>query len=156
MEIVSALSATAASPGRIYGEIQREGTFIYFGGSQTFKESFVRSLADHQFNRIETSMTMHEGHKLCNNSWKSHKNSLTKQNAAIPEEQKNQRASQVALVVKNPPASAGDVRDVGWIPGSGRSPGGGHEDPLQCSYLGNPMDRGTLWATVLKVAKNQT
>ena len=82
--------------------------------------------------------------------------SLTKQNAAIPKEQKNQRASQVVLVVKNPPANAGDVRDVGSIPGSGRSPGGGREDPLQCSYLGNPMDRGALWATVLKVAKSQT
>ena len=71
--LVSTLSAAAASPGRIYGEIQRDGNFIYFRGSQIFKESFVRSLADHQFNRTEASMTMHEGHKLCNNSWKSHK-----------------------------------------------------------------------------------
>ena len=138
---------------------EREPLFIYFGGSQTFKESFVRSLADHQFNRTEASMTMHEGHKLCNNSWNKSQmdcSSLTKQNAAIPKEQKNQRPSQVVLVVKNPPANAGDVRDVGSIPGSGRSPGGGREDPLQCSYLGNPMDRGALWATVLKVAKSQT
>ena len=44
-------------------------------------------------------------------------------------------ASQVALVVKNPPANAGDVRDLGSIPGSGRSPGGGHGNPLQYSCL---------------------
>ena len=51
-------------------------------------------------------------------------------------------ASQVALVVKNPPASAGDTRDAGSIPGSGRSPGGGPGHPLQCSCPENPMDRG--------------
>ena len=50
--------------------------------------------------------------------------------------------SQVALVVKNPPANAGDIRDAGPIPGSGRSPGGGHGSPLQYSCLENPMDRG--------------
>ena len=49
-------------------------------------------------------------------------------------------ASQVALVVKNPPAIAGDVRDAGLIPGSGRSPGGGNGNPLRYSCLGNPMD----------------
>ena len=49
---------------------------------------------------------------------------------------------QVVLVVKNPPASAGDVRDTGSIPGSGRSPGGRHENPLQYSCLENPMDIG--------------
>ena len=52
------------------------------------------------------------------------------------------QASQVALVVKNPPANAGDIRDVGSIPGSGRSPGGGLGNPLQYSCLENPMDRG--------------
>ena len=51
-------------------------------------------------------------------------------------------ASQVVLVVKNLPANAGDVRDVSSIPGSGRSPGGGHGHPLQYSCLENPMDRG--------------
>ena len=54
--------------------------------------------------------------------------------------------SQAALVAKNPPASAGDVRDAGSIPGSGRSPGGGHCTPLQCSGLENPMDRGARLA----------
>ena len=49
--------------------------------------------------------------------------------------------SQVALVVKNPPACVGDIRDMGLIPGSGRSPGGGNGNPLQYSYLENPMDR---------------
>ena len=50
-------------------------------------------------------------------------------------------ASQVALVVKNLPASAGDVREAGLIPGSGRSPGEGNGNPLQYSCLENPMDR---------------
>ena len=50
--------------------------------------------------------------------------------------------SQVALVVKNMPAIAGDIRDTGSIPGSGRSPGGGHGNLLQCSCLENLLDRG--------------
>ena len=52
----------------------------------------------------------------------------------------------VALVVKNLPANAGDTRDAGSIPGLGRSPGEGHGYLLQCSCLGNPMDRGA-WKT---------
>ncbi|CAI9153725.1 unnamed protein product [Rangifer tarandus platyrhynchus] len=56
--------------------------------------------------------------------------------------------SQVALVVKNLPANAGDIKDVGLIPGSGRSPGDGNGNPLQCSCLGNTMDRGTWLTTV--------
>ena len=65
-------------------------------------------------------------------------------------------ASQVALVVKNLPASAGDIRDTGSIPGLGRSPGGGHGNPLQYSCLENPMDREAWRATVHRVAKSQT
>ena len=61
----------------------------------------------------------------------------------------------MALVVKNPPANAGDMRDMGSIPGSGRSPGGGHDNPLQYSCLENPMDRGAWWATVHWAAKSQ-
>ena len=57
-------------------------------------------------------------------------------------------ASQVVPVVKNPPASAGDVRDSGSVPGWGRSPGGGHGNSLQYSCLENPMDRGARRATV--------
>ena len=53
---------------------------------------------------------------------------------------------QVALVVKNPPANVGDIRDVGLIPGLGRSPGGGHSNPLQYSCLQNPMDQEAWWA----------
>ena len=52
-----------------------------------------------------------------------------------------QGASQVALVVKNLPANTGDVRDSDLIPGLGRSPGGGHGNPLQYSFLENPMHR---------------
>ena len=65
-------------------------------------------------------------------------------------------ASQVVLMVKNLPASAGDVRDVGSIPGSGRSPGGGDDNSLQCSCLGNPKDRGTWWPMVHWLAQSQT
>jgi len=60
----------------------------------------------------------------------------------------------VALVVKNLPA--GDVRDVSSIPGSGRSPGGGHGNTLQYSCLENSMDRGAWWATVRRVAESDT
>ena len=56
--------------------------------------------------------------------------------------------SQLALAVKNPPASAGDARDMGSIPGSGRCPGGGKGSPLQQSCPENPIDRGAWWPTV--------
>ena len=62
----------------------------------------------------------------------------------------------MALLVKNWPANAGDRRDVGLIPGSGRSPGEGSGNPLHYSCLENPMDRGAWWATVNAVAKSQT
>ena len=64
--------------------------------------------------------------------------------------------SQVALVVKNPPANAGDATGVGSIPRSGRSPGEGHGNPLQYSCLENPMDRGAWQAIVLMVPKSWT
>ena len=66
------------------------------------------------------------------------------------------RTSQVALVVKNPPANARDIRDVGSVPGSGRSLGGGHGNPLQHSCLENPTDRGARRATVHRVPTSQT
>ena len=59
-------------------------------------------------------------------------------------------------MVKNPPANAGDARDVCSIPGSGKSPGERNDNPLQYSCLGNPMDRGAWWATVRRVTKSQT
>ena len=64
--------------------------------------------------------------------------------------------TQVALVLKNQPANVGDITDEGSIPASGRSPGGGHGNPLQYSCLENPMDRGAWWATVHRVARNPT
>ena len=64
--------------------------------------------------------------------------------------------SQVALVVKNLPANAGDIRDMGSIPGLGRSARGGHGNPLQYSCLENPMDRGVWRAIVHRVTKSQT
>ena len=59
-------------------------------------------------------------------------------------------------MVKNPPASARDIRDSGSVPGWGRSPGGGDGNPLQYSCLENPLDRGAWWATVHRVTKSQT
>ena len=59
-------------------------------------------------------------------------------------------------MVKNLPANTGAIRDVGSIPGLGRSPGGGHGNPLQCSCPENPMDRGAWWATVHGAAKSCT
>ena len=58
------------------------------------------------------------------------------------------RASQVVLVIKNPPANARNIRDVGSIPGLGRSSGGRHGNPLHYSCLENPMDRGAWRAIV--------
>ena len=58
----------------------------------------------------------------------------------------------MVLVVKNPPANAGNI----MIPGLGRSPGGGHGNPLQYSCLENPMDRGASWATVHRAAESRT
>ena len=65
------------------------------------------------------------------------------------------RASQVVLVIKNLPANAGDIRDVGSVPGLERSSWGGHGNPIQYSCLENPMGRGTWWATVHGVAKSR-
>ena len=64
--------------------------------------------------------------------------------------------SLVALVVKNPPASAGDIRDADLIPGLRRYLGEGHDNPLQYPCLENRMDRETWWVTVHRVAKTQT
>ena len=62
----------------------------------------------------------------------------------------------MVLVVKTPPANAGDLRDAGSILVSGRSSGGGHDHPLQYSCRENPMDRGAWWATVHRVAESWT
>ena len=65
-------------------------------------------------------------------------------------------ASVVAPVVKTLPVNAGDIRDIGWIPGSGRSSGRSNGNPLQYSCLENPMDRGAWRAVVYRVSKSQT
>ena len=66
------------------------------------------------------------------------------------------RASQLALVVKNPAANEGGKRGTGLIPGSGRFPGGGHGNPLQYFCLENPMERGAWKAMDHKVVNSQT
>ena len=58
-------------------------------------------------------------------------------------------------VIKDPPANAGEAGDEGLIPGSGRSPGGGNDNPLQYSYLENSMERGAWQAKIQGVAKSQ-
>ena len=65
-------------------------------------------------------------------------------------------ASHVALVIKNLLASAGDIRDTGLIPGSGRSPGGGHGNPPQYSCLENPISRGAWQDVVHRITQSQT
>ena len=62
----------------------------------------------------------------------------------------------MVLVVKNLPANVGDIRDVGSIPRSGRSPGRGHGNPLQYSCLENFLDRGAWQATIHRIAKRWT
>ena len=57
----------------------------------------------------------------------------------------------LSTMVKSPPANAGDAGDMGSVPGLGRSPRGGHGNPLQYSCLENPMDRGAWWAPILGV-----
>ena len=56
-------------------------------------------------------------------------------------------------MIKNPSANAGDLRDLGSIPGLGRSPGGGHGNPLQYSCLDKTVDRGAWWVTVHAVSR---
>ena len=63
---------------------------------------------------------------------------------------------QVAVVVKNPPANAGDIRGASSVPCSRRSPGGGYGNPLQYSCLENPKNRGAWWATVHGIAESDT
>ena len=60
------------------------------------------------------------------------------------------------VVAKNSLASTGDERDMGSVPRLGRSPGGGHGNPLQYTCLENPIERGAWWATVHGVTKSQT
>ena len=57
-------------------------------------------------------------------------------------------------MVKNLPADAGDIRDMRAVPGMGRSPGGGHSNPLQCSYLESPVDRGALLSIGLQTVEH--
>ena len=79
-----------------------------------------------------------------------------KYHTELQRDQRNDWASQVVLVVNNLPANAGGGGDVGSIPGSGRSLGDGHSNPLQYSCLENPIDRGAWWATIHRAAQNQT
>ena len=66
------------------------------------------------------------------------------------------KASQVAPAVKNPPANTEDIREAGSVPESGRSPGGGHGNPIQYACVESPRGRGNWWATVHIVAKSWT
>ena len=94
-----------------------------------------------------------QGGLACCSPWG---HSRTRLSNGIATTRGEKRASQLLPVVKNPAASAEDVRDKGSIPGSERSPGGGHGNPLQYSCLEKSMDRGAWWATVHRIAKSQT
>ena len=76
--------------------------------------------------------------------------------SSLLETDEKRRTSQVALVVKKLLANAEDIKDACSIPGLGRSPGGGHGNPLQYPCLENPMDRGAQWATVHSIPNSQT
>ena len=97
-----------------------------------FNSKGYMPLCSHQGQRVFSTRVL--GSALTNLSWASH----------------------VALVIKNPPANVGDIRDVGLIPAVGRSSGEGHGSPLQYSCLKNPMDRGTWWTMIHRVTKSQT
>ena len=83
-------------------------------------------------------------------------NLLSTQRYLLNVEYMNEWTSLVVLVVKTPSVNVGDIRDVGSIPGPGRSPGEGHGNPLQYSCLENPLDRGAWRATVHMVSKSWT
>ena len=78
---------------------------------------------------------------------------FTSSSAATKGNFKNLYISYRLLVVKNPPANAGDIRDTGSVPGLGRSPGEGHGNPLQYSCLENLMDREAWQAPVPSIAE---
>ena len=83
-------------------------------------------------------------------------NSVKKQNLILPFPGSGKKGFPGNSLVKNPPANAGDGRDISLTPESERSPGEGHGNPLQYSCLENSVDRGAWWATVRGVAKSQT
>ena len=87
-----------------------------------------------------------QGRLTCCSPWESPKSDMTGQlnNKNKFSNLPRNQASQVALVVKNPPANSGDIRDVGLIPGLGGSPGEGNGNPLQYSCLENPMARSLV------------
>ena len=87
-------------------------------------------------------------------SWQSKALSRVFSNTTVQKHQFFSAASRVVLVVKDPPANAGDIRDAVSIPGLGRSPGEGNDNPLQYSCLGNPMDRETWQAVIHRVTNS--
>ena len=91
--------------------------------------------------------------RFCRQCWQAKRDST---GWYLVEDREAHTLHQVALVVKNPPANAGDIRDRGWIPGLGRSPGGKHGNPLQYSCLENPWDTEAWWARVHRVSQSRT
>ena len=89
-------------------------------------------------------------------SWQGKALSRIFSNTTVQKHQIFGAASRVVLLVKDPPANAGDIRDAVSVPGLGRSSGEGNDKPLQYSCLGNPMDRETWQAVVHRVTKSWT
>ena len=104
--------------------------------------------------RAHTCQEKHKANRQMDNITSGNGKS-SEHNGAVFQSRQMGLLFQMALVVKYSLANPGDIRDTGLLPGSGRSPGGGHGNPLQYC-LGNPMDRGVWRATVLWVAKSRT
>ena len=117
-------------------EAQNVMTFVV----QTLGYSVVREKKNRNLALKKVELSSHE------NTWENLKCILLSE----------RRASLLAQRVKNPLASEGDRRDMGSVPGSGRSPGGGHGNLLKYACLENPMNRGAWWTTVHGVAKSWT
>ena len=117
-------------------EAQNVMTFVV----QTLGYSVVREKKNRNSALKKVELSSHE------NTWENLKCILLSE----------RRASLLAQRVKNPLASEGDRRDMGSVPGSGRSPGGGHGNLLKYACLENPMNRGAWWTTVHGVAKSWT
>ena len=88
-------------------------------------------------------------------AWRATFHRVAKSRTRLSDLACTQGTSQLAQLVRNPPANAGDRRDKGLIPGLGRSPGEGNDNPLQYSCLENSVDKGTWWAIVHRVTKSR-
>ena len=126
--------------GRLWGTVRqdRQNHDQVWAAAEVRQESTAKAEASGSLASVSSTASSHKFYKLVSDDVKGDPKCGLHQ--GFPD----------GSVVENPPANAGDL---GSIPEWGRSPGGGHDYPLQYSCLGNPMDRGAWWATVHRVAK---